>query len=179
LQAVSGKKGMKESVKVTENFALPLKIGLNYKADLTSQGAGAFARLYGEIWSIYQGLDIKTQFYIDLDFDTANFAAFGFAEIGSWEFGNFGVDDWASVEATCDFVHGSAIGYDLFIHLYNLRGNLYIDNVVSDHAAQNWARDPYCLDINQAFTKAFYQIPKHWAVVILPNGAGYDSVYPE
>ncbi len=179
LRAVSGKKGMKEPVKVTENFTLPLTIGLNYKANLVSQGAGSFARLYGEIWSIYQGLDIKTQFYIDLDLDTANFAAFGFAEFGSWEFGNSGVDDWASVEATCDFVHGLAVGYDLYIHLYNLRGDLYIDNIKAEHNAQNWARDMYCLDINQAFTKAFYQIPKHWAAVILPNGAGYDSVYPE
>jgi len=179
LAAVKGKKGMKEPVKITENFTLPLIIGMNYKSSLVSQGAGSFARLYAEVWSIYQGRDIKTQFYIDIDFDTANFAAFGFAEFGAWEFGNFAGEDWAVVEATCDFVHGLAIGYDLFIHLYNLRGDLYIDNINAEHNAQNWARDPFCLDINQTFTKAFYQVPKHWAAVILPNGAGYDSVYPE
>ena len=179
LAPVVGKKGMKEPVKVTENFSLPLKIGLNYKSNLVSQGAGSFARLYGEVWSIYQGQDILTPFYIDLDLTTSTFAACGIAECGYWECGNQADNDWASVEATCDFVHGLAIGYNLFIHLYNLRGDLYIDIIKAEHNATNWARDPYCLDINQAFTKAFYQIPKHWAAVILPEGAGYDSIYPE
>ena len=157
LAPVPGKKGMKEPVKVTENFSLPLKIGLNYKANLTSQGAGSFARFYGEIWSIYQGQNLSTQFYIDLDF----------------------VTDWVSVEDTISSVHGLAIGYNLFFYLYNLQGTLYTDIIKAEHNATNWARDPYCLDINQAFTKAFYQIPKNWAAVILPNGAGYDSIYPE
>jgi hypothetical protein len=60
-----------------------------------------------------------------------------------------------------------------------LRGDLYIDNVKAEHSGQNWVRDTYCEDILQGFTKAFYQIPKHWAAVILPEGSMYDSIYKD
>jgi len=154
---VSGKKGMREPVKVTENFSLPLKIGLNYKANLVQQDISAFAIFYARVWSLYQGQNVLTDLEIPLSFNT----------------------DWISVEDTISSVIGLAIRYDLFIHLYNLRGDLFIDNIIAEHNAQNWARDPYCVNIDVDFTRAFYQIPKHWAAVTLNEGAGYDSVYPE
>ena len=68
-------------------------------------------------------------------------------------------------------------GYTAFLEIYNATGDLFIDNVNIEHSGQNWARDKYCNDINQSFTKAFYQIPKHWAAVDVPDGAYFESVY--
>lgn len=154
---VVGKKAMYEPVVVTENFALPLVLSLNYKSELTSQGAGAFAKYYAEIWHSYQGVDLISTCEISLDL----------------------VADWKNATATLSSVIGQVIGYNLYFHLYNVRGILYIDNVKATHSAQNWVRDPFCKDIYQGFTKAFYQIPKHWAAVILPTGAELDSIYKD
>jgi len=54
---------------------------------------------------------------------------------------------------------------------------LYFDNIIVEHTGQNWARDPFCNNVAQTFTRGFYQIPKHWAAVILPEGSWYDSIY--
>jgi len=88
------------------------------------------------------------------------------------------IADWKNAETTLTTLLGYVIRYDLYIHLYNLQGDLYVDNIKVEHSGQNWARDPWCKDINQGFTRAFYQIPKHWAGVIVPDGAIYDSIYP-
>lgn len=156
-QKVTGKKGMYEPVKITEDFSLPLKISLNYSADLVSTGEGSFAKYYASVWRTYQGVDIPQILEIPLDLQTA----------------------WKSAENTLSTVVGQIIGYSLFFHLYNVTGNLYIDNVKSEHSAQNWVRDSYCKDILQGFTRAFYQIPMHWAGVIVPAGAQYDSIYKD
>jgi len=155
LRKVAGFQKMYEPVKITENFYLPLTIGLNYKGDLTSTGAGSFAKFYARVRSLYQGRDIYTNQEIALDFS----------------------EDWQAAETTISSVIGEAIRYELYIHLYKLRGNLYIDNVRAEHSGQNWARDPYCRDINQNFTKAFYQVPKHWIAETLPAGADFESTY--
>ncbi len=156
-QAVPGKKGMTQPVQVTEFFSLPLQLKLNYSADLVSQGAGSFAKFYAVVWSLYQGLDILTNLEIDLDLSTA----------------------WKSADATLSSVLGLPIRYDLYFHLYNVRGMLYIDNLEANHNYQNWVRDLHCKSIDTTFTGAFYQIPKHWAPVELPDGAEYESIYKD
>lgn len=153
---VTGKKGMYEPVLVTEDLALPVTISLNYKSNLTATGGGSFAKFYARFWHSYQGADQYTDLEISLDL----------------------IADWKNAETTLTTLLGYVIRYDLYIHLYNLQGDLYVDNIKVEHSGQNWARDPWCKDINQGFTRAFYQIPKHWAGVIVPDGAIYDSIYP-
>ena len=153
---VYGKKGMYEPVQINEAFSLPLKISLNYNSNLASAGGGAFAKFYAEVWSLYQGLDIITVLELSLDL----------------------VASWKNAEATISSVIGQVVSYDLFFHLYNVTGDLYIDNIKAEHNGQNWVRDTFCKDINEGFTKAFFQIPKHWAGVTVPSGAWYESVYP-
>ncbi len=154
--AVYGKKGMYEPVLVTEDLALPLKISLNYKSDLTDLGGG-FAKFYAIVWSSFQGSDIQNELKIDLDLSCA----------------------WKNAEATLASVAGYVVAYNLFFHLYNVRGTLYIDNVKAEHSSQNWVRDTFCKDIQQGFTKAFYQIPKHWAAITLPSGSDFESIYKD
>lgn len=154
-QKVYGKKSIYQPVQINESFVLPLTISLNYSADLVSTGGGSFAKYYAEVWSLYQGRDIITLVELPLTFQT----------------------DWVNAEATISSVIGQVVSYNLFIHLYNLTGDLFLDNIKAEHSGQNWVRDTFCKDINEGFTKAFYQIPKHWAGVIVPSGAWYESVY--
>jgi hypothetical protein len=153
---VYGKKGMYVPIEITEDLGLPLKIQLNYKSNLTSTGAGSYAKFYAEVRSSYQGVDRFTDLEIPLDL----------------------IADWKEADTTLTTVPGYVIGYTLYFHLYNLQGSLYFDNVKVEHSSQNWCRDPLCKNINEGFTKAFFQIPKHWVAVELPDGATYESFYP-
>jgi len=153
---VTGKKGMYEPVLVTEEFYSPLDLSLNYKSQLFSVGSGAFARLYATVRHLYQGLNLDYDQIIELDL----------------------LSDWKSGLLSTPALSGLAIFYNLFIHLYNVQGVLRFDNIKAEHSGSNWARDTYCKNINQAFTRAFYQIPANWGVVTMPEGADYDSIYP-
>lgn len=153
---VVGKKGMREPVVVTEDFALPLEIELNYKSNLVSQGPGSFAKFYAEIRHSYQGIDRFTNLEIDLDL----------------------IADWKNAKVDISSVSGYIIGYTLYFHLFNLRGTLLCDNIKATHSGQNWVRDSYCKDMNQGFTNAFYQVPKHWVFVEDPSGSDFGTIYP-
>ena len=154
---VTGKKGMYAPVLITEDLALPVKISLNYSSNLIETAAGSFAKFYARFWHSYQGVDLYEDLEIPLDYISA----------------------WKNAEATLTILSGYVIRYDLYLHLKNLTGDLYIDNIKAEHSSQNWVRDPLCKDINQGFTKAFYQIPKHWAGVTVPDGSIYDSIYKD
>ena len=156
-QNVIGKKGMYEPVLITEDLALPVTISLNYKSELATSNGENFAKLYARFWHSYQGADLYEDLEIPLDYAA----------------------DWKYAEATLTELLGYVIRYDLYLHLKGLTGDLYIDNIKVEHSAQNWVRDPFCKDINQGFTRAFYQVPKHWAGVIVPDGAWYDSIYKD
>jgi len=155
-QKVPGHKGMYEPVKIVETFSLPLTLNINYKSNLVSTGAGSYAKFYARIKSSYQGVDRYTNLEIPFDLIT----------------------DWKAATTNISSVIGQLASYNLFIELYNLQGDLYFDNVKATHDGQNWVRDTYCKDPNQAFTRAFYQIPKNWAAEILPAGAEFGSFYP-
>ena len=152
---VRGRKGMYEPYKIEEYLGLPLELKLSYKANLVSAGAGSFAKYYARIHHLYQGLDLYTNHELSLDFITA----------------------WKSADATISEVIGTAVNYDLYIHLYNVTGSLWIDNVECNHSAQNWVRDWDCDDINKVFTRAFYQVPMTWAPITVPEGAEYESIF--
>ena len=152
---VGGRKGSYQPVLVTEDLSLPLSISLNYKSELTSAGGDPFAKFYAEIWHSYQGQDLSTILSVDLDLSAG----------------------WKTGSALISYLSGYVVGYTLFFHLHDVRGMLYFDNVKAEHSGQNWVRDPFCKDIDQGFTKAFYQIPKNWAAVILPSGSDFASIY--
>ena len=179
LRKVTGKKGMYEPVPITEDLALDFKISLNYRAELVAAGPSPSAKFYARFWHSYQGADRYSDFVITLDLDTTAEPDDGWkkaeATISLFGVGPFGDTTFAAESELL----GYYIRYDLYIHLKDLTGDLYIDNVEVIHSSQNWVRDTYCHDINQGFTKAFYQIPKHWAAVILPSGAGYNSIYKD
>lgn len=156
-QSVTGKKSMRVPVQITEDFSLPLEIELWYSSDLISQGAGSFAKFYAVVWSSYQGENIETVLELNLDLIT----------------------NWKRASTTLTEVQGYVVGYDLFIHCFNLRGDLYFDNIKIEHSGQNWARDPYCKNINEIFTRAFSQVSKNWSSVILPTGSSYQSIYKD
>ena len=150
-------KAMRQPVQVTEDFSLPLTISLNYSADLTSVGGGSFAKFYAKIWSSYQGVNRYTLLEIPLTFSTG----------------------WVHAEATVSEVLGYLVNYELYIEIYNATGDLFFDNISAFHSEQNWVRDPFCKAIATTFTRAFYQIPMNWAVVSLPEGAEYDTIYQD
>ena len=152
---VKGKKAMYEPVLITEAVSFPVKIGLNYRSEMEVVSSPNFAKFYIRFWHSYQGEDKISEFSIPLDYLT----------------------DWKSAELTIEGVIGYFIRYDLYFHFKGLRGDFYFDNIKVEHTGQNWARDPFCNYVAQTFTRAFYQIPKHWAPVILPEGAWYDSIY--
>lgn len=147
-----------EEVKVTELVSLPLTLAISYRSALTAiVGKTPKARFYAVVNSLYQGQQLSNVLEIPFDLES----------------------DWERLEVSLASVVGVVNGYTLFIELENVNGWLEFDNVKSYHNGQNYARDPWCNDINQGLTKVWYQIPKHWAVVDLPETAFYDSVYPE
>jgi hypothetical protein len=152
---VHGTKSMYSPILVTEDIALPFTLGLNYSASLTETGPNSFAKIYARFWYSYQGVNLYKDIEISLDYFTA----------------------WKSAEVTLDVLKSIVVRYDLYIHLFNVSGNLYIDNVRAEHSGQNWTRDPFCKDINQGFTRNFYQIPKNWSAQIAPEGALFESGY--
>lgn len=156
-QKVSGTKSQYSPVQVTEDFSLPLALSLNYKSDLSSVGPDPYASFYANIWYSYQGRDLFYTLEIPLDL----------------------VTDWKSGSNSVSSLDSYIVRYDLFFHLHDVQGDLFFDNIKAEHSGQNWVRDPYCVNINEGFTRAFYQVPKHWAAVILPDGALYDSVYKD
>lgn len=153
---VQGTKNTYEPIQITEQFSLPFSISINYKSDLVSTGTGSFCKFYARVRHFYQGRDIDTNLEINIPLSGG----------------------WATLDQTLSLVLGEVVGYTLFIHLYKVTGTLLFDNLKAEHAGQNWLRDTYCKDISQIFTRAYYQVPKNWAPITLPDGTDYDSLYP-
>ena len=152
---VAGIKGLYKPVLVSEPITLPFTIGLSYKSNLSAVGASPYAKFYIIIRSSYQGIDRENVCEINLD----------------------AVADWKSVTQTITQTLGYIIGYTVYIHIYNYRGDFYFDNVKLTHGSVNWARDKNCSDINASFSNTYYQIPKNWVAIELPDGSVYDSDY--
>ena len=156
-EKVVGKKSMYSPVLVTEDLALPFTLSLNYKSNLTASGADPYAKIYAKFWYSYQGVNLYKDLEISLDL------------VAGWKFAT----------ATLTSLTSYVVRYDLYIHLHDLRGDLYFDNIVAEHSSQNWARDPYCRDIDKNFSRNFYQVPENWAGVITSEGVDFESVYKD
>lgn len=155
LRKVRGSRDSYESVRVQESFGLPLTISVSYNAILTAAGANPRARFYCVVESHYQGRTVEN--VVEVPFS-----------LGA---------GWQRATATLTGVVGSERSYTAFIEIIDAVGDLLIDNVELLHSGQNWARDPHCNDMNQGFTKAFYQVAKHWIADDVPDGAYFESVY--
>lgn len=153
---VKGKKGMYVPSEVSEDFSLPLKLTIHRKSNLVSTGEGSFARFYASVRHLYQGQNLNHDEIIEIPL----------------------VSDWAEQENTISALVGLAVSYNLYIHLYRVRGTLLIDLVQAEHSGSNWVRDHLCKKIEQDFTRGFYQVPKHWAPITMPEGSDYESIYP-
>jgi len=153
---VPGTKAQYSPSFVNESFGTPFEIGLNYTSNLTSTGAGSFARFFARVRHLYQGLNLDYDLIVELT----------------------PISGWIAGSATLPAVLGVPISYNLYFHIYKMRGTLMFDNLTAEHSGSNWARDPYCKNIAQSFSRAYYQIPKHWAAVTVPDGAGFESIYP-
>ncbi len=152
---VRGSRNQYEPVAVIESFALPLSLTASWLSDLSSVGENSFAKIYLVIYSHYQGSIIETRVEIDCGL----------------------VAGWTSDSHEVTSVKGLVRGYSAFIEIHNAVGNFYFDNIKFIHSGHNWARDPSCNDINQGFTKAFAQIPKHWVDVDVAEGSYFESFY--
>ena len=153
---VSGTKSQYEPVAVTESLSLPLTMSIKYKSDLVAEGADPYARIYARIRHIYQGVNRETDLNLEFSLSSA----------------------WASLTDTISSLIGEVVFYDLFIHLHDVRGTLLLDDLKVTHSGSNWARDYRFKNMDQDFTRAFFQVPKHWSPEIISDGADFDSIYP-
>ena len=154
---VVGTKSMYNPTLITEDITLPITLSLNYSSNLTAEGAEPYANIYAEIWYSYQGQNLSYILEIPLDL----------------------VCDWQFATATTPSLVSYVVGYDLYIHLHDLRGDLYFDNIKVTHDGQNWARDPFCKDVNQGFTRNYYQVSKHWSAITAGQGVLLESIYKD
>lgn len=154
---IIGTKSMYSPVLITEDITLPITLSINYNSDLTAEGANPYAKLYAEIWYSYQGRNLFYLLEIPFDLSTG----------------------WKTATVTSPSLVSYVVGYDLYLHLHDLRGDLFFDNVKVTHGGQNWVRDPFCKDVNQGFTRNFYQVSKHWAAIIAPDGVLLETVYKD
>jgi len=138
-----------------EVFTLPLKISLNYRAELTSLSGNSFAFFVAWIWSVAEGKDFFTPLYVPLSLSK----------------------DWNSSESTMTEVPGVPVSYDLYFDLFDVRGDLFFDNLVAEHSGYNWVRDPHCKAIDEEFSRSFFQVLSNWIPINVPSGASYLSEY--
>lgn len=153
---VKGTKRTYVPVVVEEHLSLPFKLTIGRKSNLTSTGSGSFARFYASIRHLYQGQNLNHDEIIEIPL----------------------VSDWTKQETTISTLAGTVASYNLYIHLYKVRGTLLVDLIKAEHSGSNWVRDTYCKKIEQDFTRGFYQVPKHWAPITMPAGTDYESIYP-
>lgn len=154
-QKVVGASWKKQLTLITETFSLPLELQIRYKSDLTATGGTQRARYYAEIWTSYQGEDIRTEYAIDFDPET----------------------DWTYSELVIAQPRGIIVGYTLYLEIVGYTGTLLFDNIRALHSGSNWAQDPRCDAINTVFKKAFAIVPPFWIPVSQPTGATFASYY--
>ncbi len=155
ISPVTGKKTMVSPVKITEDFALPLKIGLSYESNLVSSGENPFAIFRAIVWSAFEGENVYTLLDIPLTL----------------------VANWQSVEAILSTVPGVLLKYDLCFYFNDLQGSLFFDNIIAEHSGQNWAFDSFCENINNEAVENINNTVKNWEIDEVNNNVSFFSTY--
>lgn len=154
---VKNTKNQYEPKLVTEFVSFPFDLYISYKSNLTAISSDYRARIYLYTLSNYQGRDIESKFEINFDLNS----------------------DWQTKHLNVESVFGKYRFYKVEIEFFNVTGTFYFDNFKLYHSLKNWARDTQCNDIHQDFTRAFYQVSKHWIADVISEGANFESVYPD
>jgi hypothetical protein len=154
---LTNKKESFSPVLITENLSLPFNLSLNYKSDLEVVGPEPFAKVYARFWYSFKGENLY--YYLEIPLDL--------------------VTDWKNSTIDLLSLDSIIIRYDLVIHIHDLQGVIFFDNLKLEHSGQNFARDPFCQNINEKFSGNFYQVIENWKVEILPNGANFFSTYQD
>ena len=155
LRKKAGTKSQMNPVLITEQFGMPVELKFRAKSNFTSAGSNPTIRVYLEVYSNYQGRDLKTLVSATVPLTAG----------------------WALYTASLNKAIGTARGYNAYIEIVNARGTLDIDNIEFNHSAQNWARDPRCEKSATSYTRAFYQIARNWVADNLPSGTYFDSIF--
>jgi hypothetical protein len=176
-QKVPGTKSQYSPVEITEDFALPLDLGINFKTELEAEDLNYEACYYADIWYSYQGVDrterIKIDFPVFIDPATYGEGHFGLFRYGQTEKESV----WTSLSDSIGSLTSYVVSYNLFFYFKGLKGSIYFDNIKAEHSGQNWVRDFNCRNLTEIFPRAFYQVPAHWFVIEKSGGAHFDSVY--
>jgi len=154
---LTSKKESFSPVLVTEDLSLPFSLGLNYKSNLEAAGPDPSAKIYARFWYSFRGQDLLHNLEIPFDL----------------------VAGWKNASADLSSLDSIVIRYDLVIHMKDLRGFLFFDNIKAEHSEQNFARDPFCQNIDEKFDGNFYQVKENWKAETLPDGAKFFSVYQD
>jgi hypothetical protein len=155
LKKVRNSKDQYEPKQVIELVSFPFIFKINYKSNLTFLNSDSYAKLKVFYVSNYQGRDIET--IKEIVFDS--------------------VSDWTSKELNIIGIFGKFRYYRVELDFKNVSGEFYFDNFKILHSGKNWARDTQCNDINEGFTKAFYQVSKNWIADIIGENSNFESVF--
>jgi len=152
----SGKKKMYSKQKITERLTFPFKIALSRKTNLTSVGPLPYCYLIAKIIHYYEGYLFYTEYPVDMPL----------------------VADWGYQEVSIDAPGGYVGTYELQIRLNDVTGEIYFDDIISEHGGTDFTRDPYCDDITREFFDEWFNVARNWEPTNVPAGALYESIYP-
>lgn len=154
---LDNKKESFSPVLITEDLSLPFNLGLNYSSNLTVSGSNPSAKIYADFLYSYKGKNLSHKLEIPLDL----------------------VSDWKNSAENLLILDSIIISYQLVIHIKDLQGELFFDNLKAEHSGQNFARDPFCQNIDEKFSGNFYQVKENWKAEIQPEGAKFFSTYQD
>lgn len=166
-------------IKVSEFATFPLYFELSFCTDLISLSSNYHARVYIKVHTNYQGRDLEKDFVINLPLKTLSDSKYGLAKYGLSKYGSSSVESFSKISLNISKPLGSFKGYEFHIDLYDVRGDLFLDNLILKHDGTNWARDPHFDNMKTTFTRKYYQIASHYDIIDLPNGSSFNSIYFE
>lgn len=157
MKKVKGTKSQYSPQVVYEFATFPILFKISYKSNLTSLSSNSYARIYIRVYTDYQGRRLETDYVFPINL----------------------IQDWNRVSYNIDKPLGTFKGYEMHIDLYDVRGDVYFDNLYIYHTGKNWARDPHFENMRTTYTRKYYQIASHYDIIDLPEGASFNSIYYE
>ena len=166
-------------VRISEFATFPIYFQISFKSDLVPLSSNYHARIYVRVYTDYQGRRLEKDFIINLPVRSAHDSLYGNGEYGVSNYGASSVSEWIKTNMIIDKPLGDFRGYEYHIDLYDVRGDLFLDNLIIRHNGINWARDPHFDNMKTTFTRKYYQVASHYDIIDLPNGSSFNSIYFE